>query len=73
MGHGLGRVGILNHGVTFNLGFTKGWSLAIFEAYFSYQKDIWIDVIAYCVLLPNCTISFDSYTPINKLIIFTAS
>ena len=41
----LGRVGMLNHGVTLNLGFDKVCSLAIFEIYFSYHKDIWFAVI----------------------------
>ena len=37
-------------------------------------KDIWIGASDYYVLLPNCTISFDSYTSINefyKYIIFS--
>ena len=35
---------MLNHGVTFNLGFPKVCSSAMFETYVSYDKDIWIVV-----------------------------
>ena len=38
---------MLNHGVTFNLGSAKECSLAIFETYFSYDKDTWIAVTEY--------------------------
>ena len=33
---------MINHGVTFNLGWAKVCSPAIFETYFLYIKDIWI-------------------------------
>ena len=33
------------HGVTFNFGSAKVCSPAIFETYFSYDKDIWIAAI----------------------------
>ena len=38
MGHWLGSVGILNHGVNFNIDSAKMYSPAIFETYFSYQQ-----------------------------------
>ena len=44
MGHWLRSVGMLKHGVTLNLGSAKVCSPAIFETYFSYQKDIWMAV-----------------------------
>ena len=37
MGHWLGSVGILNYGVTFNLGSAKVCSPAKFDTYFSYH------------------------------------
>ena len=37
------------HGVTFNFGSAKVYSAAIFETYFSYDKDIWIAVTDYCM------------------------
>ena len=40
IGHWWGSVGILNHGVNFNLGSVKVCSPAIFERYFSYDKDV---------------------------------
>ena len=58
------------HGVTFNFGSAKVCSPAIFEICFSYDKDIWIaETDSYNVLLHNCAISIDSYTPINKLLL----
>ena len=44
MSHWLGSVGMLNHGVTFNLGFAKVCLPTIFETYFACHKDIWIAV-----------------------------
>ena len=38
---------MLNYGVTFNLDSAKVFSPAIYEAYFSYHKDIWIAVTDY--------------------------
>ena len=38
---------MLNHGVTFNLGFAKVCSPTIFETYFSHDKDIFIAVTYY--------------------------
>ena len=35
---------MLNHGVTFKLGSSKVCLPAIFEIYFSHDKDIWIAV-----------------------------
>ena len=43
---GLGGVGV-HHGVTFNFGSAKVCSSAIFETYFSYDKDIWIAAAEY--------------------------
>ena len=40
---------MLNHCVMFNLGSAKVCSLAIFETYFFYQKDIWITGTDYCM------------------------
>ena len=44
MGHWLGSVGMLSHGVTFNLVSAKLCSPTIFETYFSYNKDVRIAV-----------------------------
>ena len=44
MGHWLGHVGMLSHGVTFSLGPAKMCSPTIFETYFSYNSDIWTAV-----------------------------
>ena len=49
MVHRLGSVGMLNHGVIFNLGSAKVCSPIIFEPYLSYHKDIWIAVADYCI------------------------
>ena len=49
MNHWLGSVGMLNHGVTFNLGSAKVCLPSIFETYFSYYKDIWIAVTYYYI------------------------
>ena len=51
---------MLNHGVAFNLGSAKVFSNAIFETYFSYEKDKWIAVTYYYILLLNFTIFNDS-------------
>ena len=37
----------MHHGVTFNFGSAKLCSLAIFETYFSFEKDIWIAATDY--------------------------
>ena len=57
------------HGVTFNFGSAKLCLPAIFETCFFYDKDIWITATDY-ILLHNCAISIDSYSPVNK---FTVS
>ena len=50
--------------MTFNFGFAKVCSPAIFETCFSYDKDIWISATDYFfVLLHNCAISIDSHSP----------
>ena len=36
-----------HHGVTFNLGSAKMCGPAIFEAYFSYHKNVWIAAADY--------------------------
>ena len=56
----------VHHDVTFYFGSAKVYSPAIFETCFSYDKDIWIAATDYHVLLHNCAISIDSYSPINK-------
>ena len=56
----------MHHGMTFNFGSAKVCSL--FETCFSYDKDTWIAATDYyknCVLLHNCAISIDSYSPDN--------
>ena len=40
---------MLNHGVTFHLNSAEVCSLAIFETYFSYRKDICIAVTYYYI------------------------
>ena len=47
IGHWLGSVGMLNYCVTFNLGSAKVCSPAIFDTYFSCDRDIWIAVNYY--------------------------
>ena len=47
----LGSVGMLNHDVTFNFGSAKVCSPAIFETYFSHDRDIWIAVTYYYIYL----------------------
>ena len=47
MGHWLGSVGMLNHGVTFNCGSDKVCSPAIFEKYFSGHKDMLIIICTF--------------------------
>ena len=64
----------MHHGGTFNFGSAKAYSPTIFEASFSFDKDIWIAVADYYELLHNCAIYIDSYSPINKfysIIIFS--
>ena len=60
----------MHHGVTFNFGSAKVCSPAIFETSFSYKNDIWIAATNHYVLLHNCAISIDSYSPINKFYSF---
>ena len=61
----------MHHGVTFNFGSAKVCSPAIFETFFSYDKDIWIAATDYymhfyiIVLFP--------LTAFLQLINFTAS
>ena len=62
---------MLNHSVTFNLVSAKVCSPSIFEAYFSYHKDIWIAVI-YQYIHFSLIILF-SLTGILQLINLTAS
>ena len=58
----------MHHGVTFNFGSAKVCSPAIFGTCFSYAKDIWITATYYYnVLLHNCAIFIDIYSPVNKL------
>ena len=47
MGQWVGSVGMLNHGVIFDLGSAKVCSTAIIEIYFYCDKDIWIAVTYY--------------------------
>ena len=63
-------IGMQNHGVIFNVGSTKECSPAIYETYFSYQKDIWIAVTSYYYIHFG-TISIDSYTSIYNSYSFT--
>ena len=60
----LGNVSMLNHGMTLNLGFVKMCSPAMYETYFSDDKDIWI-AVTYYYILTNCAISIDSYISID--------
>ena len=61
----------MHHDVTFNFGFGKVCSPTIFETYFSYDKGIWIAATDYYnVLLHNCAIFIDSYSPIDKVYSF---
>ena len=39
----------MHHGATFNFGFAKVYSAAIFQTHFSYNKDIWIAATYYYV------------------------
>ena len=71
MGHWFGSVGMLNHGMTLNLGSAKVCSPAIFERYFLYDKDIWIAVTGYYIYF--YLIVLFSLTAILQLIIFIAS
>ena len=49
MGHWLESVGVLSHGVIFNLGSAKQCSPGIIETNFSYVKDVWIAVTDYYI------------------------
>ena len=49
MGHWLACAGMLNYDITINLGSTKVCLPAIFERYYSYDKDIWIAVNCYYI------------------------
>ena len=61
----------MHHGMTFNFGSAKVCSPAIFETSFSHDKDTWIaETDYYYALLHKCTISIDSYSPINKFYSF---
>ena len=61
----------VHHSVTFKFGSAKVCSPAIFETSFSGDKDKWIVATDYYnVLLHNCAISIDSYSPINKFYSF---
>ena len=56
------------HGVTFNFGSAKVCAPTILETCFSYDKDIWIAATDYYnVLLHNCDIPIDIYSPVNKV------
>ena len=59
-----------HHGMTFNFDSAKVCSPAIFETCFSYEKDMWISKLIIICILHNCTISIDSYTPINEFYSF---
>ena len=71
MGHWLESVGMLNHGVTFNLCSDKVCSLTIFETYFSYHKDVGIAITYYYIYF-NLIMLFP-WTDISQLINLTAS
>ena len=62
----------MHHGVTFNFGCAKECLPAIFEMFFSYDKDIWIAVTDYYILHFNLIMLFP-LTAILQLINFTAS
>ena len=57
----------MHHCVTFNFGSAEMCLPAIFETCFSCDKDIWNSVTNYLyVLLHNCDIYIDSFSPVNK-------
>ena len=61
----------MHRGVMFNFGSVKVCSPSICETCFSYDKDIWIAVTDYYnVLLHNCAIFIDSFSPINNFYSF---
>ena len=61
----------MHHGATFNFGSAKLYSPGMFEECFTYDNDIWIAATDYYnVLLRNCAISIDSYSPVNKFYSF---
>ena len=53
----------MHHGVTFNFGSAKVCAPAILETCFSYEIAA---TDYYNVLLHNCAISIDIYSPVNK-------
>ena len=61
----------MHHGVTFILGSAKVCSPAIFETYFSYDKDIWIAATDYYIHF--YIIVLFPFTANLQLINFTAS
>ena len=61
----------MHHGVTFNFGSAKVCSPAMFETFFSYDKDIRIAATDYCMHF-NIIVLFP-FTAIPQLISFTAS
>ena len=61
----------MHHGVNFNFGSAKVCSPAIFETYFSYDKDIWIVATDYYMYF--CIILLFPLTASLQLINFTAS
>ena len=71
MGYWFESVGMLSHGVIFNLGPATVCSPAIIETYFSYDKDVWIAVTDYHIYF-YLTVLF-LLVAILQLISFTAS
>ena len=62
---------MLSHGVIFNIGHAKVCSPAVIEAYFSYDKDIWIAVSDNCMSFYLIVLFLSVVT--LQLISFTAS
>ena len=60
----------MHHGVTFNFGSAKVCSPAIFETFFSYDKDIWIAATDY--FMHFYIIVLFPLTAVLQLIRFTA-
>ena len=60
-----------NNGLTCDLSFTRTFSIAIFESYFCYDKDMWITATDYYMYFHVNMLS--SLTTILELINFTAS
>ena len=63
----------MHHGVTFNFGSTKMCSPAIFETFFSYDKDISISATDYYNIMHFYVLVLIPLTSILQLINFTAS